>query len=176
MKITALTLCAALACASGTAFASSNTEDWGVHDLTGESNTNTLVNGAFTDYYKFMVPDGFNGVTSVSVANQNPPGFHISDGMYSLYSYGPDMAFGGGDDALVGGSWAFDGSTGATQHTAAVTTGGYYYLVTGLGDGSGGKGKYTITSNITPVPEPASWAMLLLGLGGLAWARSRRAP
>ena len=174
MKITALALCAALACAGGTATASSNTEDWGVHDLTGESNANTLVNGVFMDFYKFTVPAGFDGATSVSVANQNPPGFHISDGMFSLYSYGPDLAYGGGDDVLVGGAWAFDGTTGSTQQTAPVSAGGYYYMVTGIGDGSGGKGKYTISSNINPVPEPESWAMLLAGLAGLGWLQRRR--
>ena len=56
----------------------------------------------------------------------------------------------------------------------ALAAGNYYYAVTGMGTGSLG-GFYTISSSVTAVPEPETYAMMMAGLGvmGLLLKRSR---
>ncbi|MDR7269137.1 hypothetical protein J2X20_001766 [Pelomonas saccharophila] len=44
----------------------------------------------------------------------------------------------------------------------------------GLGDEGWGLNAVTVTGNLAPVPEPASGALLLGGLGALAWLAKRR--
>jgi hypothetical protein len=79
----------------------------------------------------------------------------------------------GATDTLIG-NYTFDGTTGSTWHTMAnLTAGDYYYKITGNATGSLG-GFYSITSTVTPVPEPETYAMLLAGLGVVGSLYRRR--
>lgn len=163
----------AAALASTGSIASAADINWGVHDYPNPEFFFQAVSGSFTDHYTFTMPADFVGVTSVTVSNDNAPGLLITGGMFSLYS-NADGIVGNGDDALVGGAWAFDGTTGTTQHTVAIAPGDYYYAVSGMGAGIAGQGAYIISSQLQPIPEPETYGMLLGGLGLLGFMLRRR--
>ena len=156
-------LAAALTAALALPALAANT-DWGEHGSL-EVAAHHAPTGAIADYYSFSL-----GSTSTlfasAVANNNPPSnvLHLADGLVSLYR---DLA---GPDQLVG-SFAFDGTTGNTDHTFAnLLAGSYYYLVSGMATGNAGA-VYTLAS---AVPEPETYALLLGGLAAIGMVARRR--
>lgn len=174
MKFHSILAASALALGAVGAYADTTT-DWGVHGPL-QVGTN-LVWGSFTDYFQFEIaPDSYS-VSSTAVANNLGGGsiLHISNGQFSLWSVGDDGLIGGEDDALLGGYYGFDGTTGDVTHTLLLAPGTYFYKVTG--DANGGYmngGMYSLTSTIVPVPEAETWAMMLAGLGVLGFVGARR--
>jgi hypothetical protein len=145
--------------------ASAQAADWGTHDpLEWSAN---LVSGGFTDFYTFTLGSS-SSLASTVVANNNPG--HIIGGQYALLSYGTDGVKGTADDGTLG-LWSFDGTTGSTSHTVSAGPGSYYYAVFGL---TAGPAVYSITSAVSPVPEPETYAMLLAGLGAMGFVAARR--
>jgi len=146
--------------------ANATTTDWGEHgDL--ELAAALVDPGAFEDMITFTIP-GTSDISSTTVANNLLSVLNLEDGMVSLYMEGGDA-----EDTLMG-QYSFDGTTGSTWHTTAgLTAGSYYYAITGNATGSQG-GFYSITSTVTPVPEPETYAMLLAGLGVVGSLYRRR--
>lgn len=130
------------------------------------------ING-FADYFTFNLAP-VAGLLSTSVSNNILDITHVSDGWVNLYAgtYGDNNA-----DTLLGG-YGFDGTTGSGNPPnlfSQLTAGDYYYKVTGVADGQFG-GFYSISSHAIPaVPEPETYAMLMLGLGATLVARRRKA-
>lgn len=149
------------------ASAQATTFDWGHHDsIEYGSVFNTP--GAFEDFFAFNLTP-LSDLASTSVSNNIPVITDISGGLVELYqgSYWDATA-----DTLVG-SYAFDGTTGSSPTLfGSLSTGDYYYRVTGTATGLAG-GFYTISS--APIPEPETYAMLLAGLGFTLLARQRKA-
>ena len=145
--------------------ANAATTDWGVHaDL--ELAAALVDPGAFSDMITFSIP-GTSDISSTTVANNLLSLLNIDGGSVSLYREAGDA------DTLLG-SYSFDGTTGSTWHTTmGLTAGSYYYQITGNATGSHG-GFYSITSTVTPVPEPETYAMLLAGLGVVGSLYRRR--
>jgi hypothetical protein len=145
--------------------ANATTTDWGVHsDL--EVAAALVDPGAFEDMINFSIP-GTSDIASTTVANNLLSVLNLADGMVSLYMEAGDT------DTLLG-QYSFDGTTGSTWHsTSGLVAGDYYYLITGNATGSQG-GFYSITSAVTPVPEPETYAMLLAGLGVVGSLYRRR--
>ena len=83
-----------------------------------------------------------------------------------------------GDSSLVNdlskGSFAFSAapSSGFFGNLAA---GSYFYRVTGDATGTVG-GAYTLSSALSPTPEPGTFALLLAGLGVIGLLGRRRSP
>ena len=151
LKLLAAAALSALACG-----AQATTIDWGVH---GDLEVAAVLTdpGAFSDIINFSIP-GTSDIASTTVANNLMTVLNLNDGMVSLYQEA------GAVDNLVG-SYSFDGTTGSTWHSMLnLTAGDYYYQITGTATGSQG-GFYSISSTVTPVPEPETYAMLLAGLG-----------
>jgi hypothetical protein len=169
---TALPSIAALLASAGAPAASFN---WGVHGA-GEAGVSFVSPGSFYDTWRFSIADVLVLDSSVAVSNNLPPSLSIAGGHYTLFGFGADNVIGNGDDLNFGPSlgWSFDGTTGSVQNLVSLTAGNYYFAVEGLANGTAG-GLYTITSTISPVPEPQAYAMLLAGLGLLGlWGRRRR--
>jgi hypothetical protein len=86
---------------------------------------------------------------------------------------------------VIVGNDDFSGTLNAGFNSIALTAGAQYYLVaTGFANtdfgsfngsitGAGGDDIATIGS-VSPIPEPAEWAMMLAGLGAVSWAAKRR--
>lgn len=152
--------------------AQANVTQWLEHDAVEFAATVQVadING-FADYFTFHLSPAA-GLLSTSVSNNILDITHVSDGWVDLYAgtYGDMMA-----DVLVGG-YGFDGTTGDVANVfPSLTAGNYYYKVSGVADGQYG-GFYTISSYaIAPVPEPETYALLLLGLGATVVARRRKA-
>jgi hypothetical protein len=155
---------------------------WGVHG-NAQSGGNFVTPGlSFNDTYSFSIANALVIVSSVTVANNNPPEFSIFGGRYSLYGVGGDNAVGTSDDVNLGptAGWTFDGTTGETPHLVSLAAGDYYFAVRGFADGAFG-GLYSITSSsaytelASPVPEPPVYGLLLAGFALLQLRkRSRR--
>lgn len=158
---------ALLAVASTLAFnASATTTDWFTHDLLEVAAAITPV-GAFEDTYLFSLVTANNGM-STAVSNNLGDVLGLTEGNVALFKED------GAVDIAIG-NYAFDDASGSVSYEfGALAAGNYYYAVTGMGTGSLG-GFYTISSSVTAVPEPETYAMMMAGLGvmGLLLKRSR---
>ena len=153
--------------------ASAATTTWGAH-AAAESALTYVPNGAFFDVYDFSLLSA-QSVTS-SVVSLNLPGIYsITGANYMLWQDNGPVGFDGSDTLLNG--WAFDGTTGSTSHSVNLLAGSYFYTVSGVaagGDPLSNAGIYSIASTIAPVPEPESYALMLVGLGVVGFLAGRR--
>jgi hypothetical protein len=146
--------------------AQATTVDWGVH---GDLEVAAVLDaaGQIDDMITFSIP-GSSNIASTTVANNLMSVLNITNGRVELFKDN-----GGGSTTRLGG-YTFDGTTGSTWHSVMdLTAGNYFYEVKGRATGSSG-GFYSITSAVTPVPEPESYAMLLAGLGVVGSLYRRR--
>jgi hypothetical protein len=158
---------ALLAAASTLAFnASATTTDWLTHNVLEVAAAITPV-GAFEDTYLFSLASAHTAI-STTVSNNLGTVLGLTDGSVALFKEN------GAVDIAIG-DYAFDDVSGSVSYDfGALSAGSYYYAVTGMGTGSLG-GFYTISSSVTAVPEPETYAMMMAGLGvmGLLLKRSR---
>jgi hypothetical protein len=145
--------------------AHATTTDWGVHDALEIGVSLTPV-GAFDDTYLFSVLT--DQVTfSTAVANNLTSVLGIEGGKVSLYKTG-------GPTNTLQGTFDFNGLTGNISHAfGTLSAGNYVYDVTGTGTGSMG-GFYSVTSTVSAVPEPQSYALFLGGLAAVGFLIRRR--
>jgi PEP-CTERM motif len=128
--------------------------------------------GLFADTYSFSLLSAMN-LFNTTVSNNLFAGgdnsvWSISGGEVELFS-GTIAAPGPSID-----SFQFSGVTGNISYAfGALAAGSYYYAVTGDADGPNG-GSYSLTSAVTAVPEPQTYALLLAGLGVVGFLAHRR--
>jgi len=145
--------------------AHATTTDWGTHDLLEVAAVITPV-GAFEDSYLFKLADA-ESLFSTAVSNNLTNVLGLTDGKVALFREA-------GVVDVAEGSFAFTDVTGSISYSFGALAGGdYYYLVTGTGTGTSG-GFYTLSSTVTPVPEPETYALLLAGLGAVGFVARRR--
>jgi hypothetical protein len=88
-------------------------------------------------------------------------------GNITLAITSPGPFNGGGSGSSIAGSWTYTSGTGAySGYSAGAGTWGATY------DSVGNYASTTLSGNLTPVPEPAT--MAVLGIGALALIRRRR--
>lgn len=130
--------------------------------FSGTFGNNGIEAGAFTNIFDFALPTGHSSFTASSSFFTNPQ----NDINFTSIRFN-GMNFNVGSTGQV----EFRFLTGA-----AVTAGPQQLIVNGT---SGGNGSYAGTIAFTPnaavVPEPAAWALMILGFGGTgAMLRRRR--
>jgi hypothetical protein len=147
--------------------AQATTTDWGTHDLLEVGAAITPV-GSFEDQYLFNLA-GPSMAVSTAVSNNLSTVLGLTNGAVALFREA------GAVDVAVG-SFAFDDMTGAISYDfGTLAAGDYYYAVSGMGTGSMG-GFYTISSSVSPIPEPGSVALMLAGLSVMGLLLKRSAP
>lgn len=142
----------------------------------GDTFTASTVGSTFTDIFTFNIGTPFDASASVTSSFLNTP--QTKDLLitsFSLYRYDP------GTMAVLGTAIAGINETGFGSHptdswslSSYGLTSGYYALrVDGRVLGTGG-GAFGGDLTVSPVPEPATYGMLLAGLGLLGVAATRR--
>jgi hypothetical protein len=142
--------------------------DFGAHD-TVEVGVSLPISGAFIDYFLFTLTPAAT-VTSSAVSLSNLTFLNIAGGSYSLWS---GDGIGAAVDTQVSANYSFDGFSGNTFNSQVLSTGSYFYKVTGTATGSAG-GVYSLTSTLAPVPEPETYALMLAGLAAVGFMARRR--
>ena len=142
------------------------------------------VNGAtFVDDFTFSLSGASQFVAFASATNDfavtGGPDF-ISNFTGQLFSFGADhIAFTADDFAVNPIATPHPctdnpGNCQALSGNAILAAGGYYLQFTGTGGGTAGYGGDLTTAAVAAVPEPSTWAMMLLGFAGISLAAMRK--
>ncbi len=122
--------------------------------------------GGFIDTIDFVIPNPALG-TSASPLYLNLGGTlvtNITSLAYSVYD-GTSLLPG----SLVGSYWG----NNTTYNVPVTLAGAYHIIVTGSVAGTDTQGAYALAL-VSAVPEPQTYAMMLLGIGMIGYAARRR--
>jgi hypothetical protein len=156
MKKLKLVLGAALTAAAFSAAAA----DYDIGILTGLYLKNTFVTGSISDTYTFDI-----GSASPVESASN---LLTMSSILGISGFGVEL-FNSANFSL--GTATFSSGNYVLNTGPLAVANDYYFKVTGMATGTGG-GNYTFS--LAPVPEPASYAMLLAGLGIMGAVARRR--
>jgi hypothetical protein len=125
--------------------------------------------GPFNDIFTFTMPA--NGGSGYSVFNFPIPGL-VNTALtgVSLFSNFDGILFNADDTVLTS---ITSNQNKMTLNWGPSAAGSYYLNVTGIANGSMG-GAYGVAIGVSPVPEPESYAMMLIGLGLMGAIARRR--
>lgn len=143
----------------------------------GAFSNNSLPTGAFADQYTFQLV-GDQLLTIGSATNVYPAASDfIANFTGSVFEIVGTI--GGGDDVLVlGPATATPGNCGANCQvfggSAILGAGSYYLDISGIAGATAGYGGDLAVISVAAVPEPATWAMLLLGFLGVGLVGMRK--
>lgn len=120
--------------------------------------------GAFTDTVDFYLPEGSLGSSAnpIKLELVSRDVFGITGLTYELF---------GGTSPSTSISYGSFTGNGTQYDIPTLVAGNYHFLITGNATGSSG-GAYAIAL-IASVPEPATYAMMLVGLGLIGFAARR---
>jgi len=153
---------AALIVASGAASAATVT-NWGVHDpIEFGFGIAQGAGASISDEFDFTLSSS-SGVLAVAVSNDGGLS-NLVNGSVSLFQVG---------NATPINSFSFD-STAINFNFGSLAAGSYYYMVTAQVAADAAAGSYQLSSQLAPVPEPESYALLLAGLAGIGYMVRRR--
>ena len=145
----------ALAGASAQAFA----YNWDLSEPLDVQQSYKLKGTSFSDTITFTLP-GLSDLEVGAVSNIFGS-FGISNGSVSVYK-----------GATLLDSFAVTGTTNSAMYSS-LGAGAYSFVVAGTVSGKSG-GNYTLNAAVTPVPEPETYALMLAGLGAVAFIARRR--
>jgi hypothetical protein len=141
--------------------------------------SNSVGGTSFTDQYTFSLIGSSLFVTFASATNDYASATDfISNFTGQLFEQ--IGAIGGADDIAVSGPVPAVGCIGnptgcqVLAGSALLDAGNYYLQISGIGGGSAGYGGNLTTAQIGAVPEPTTWAMMLIGFAGLGFMAYRR--
>jgi PEP-CTERM motif len=142
------------------------------------------VNGAtFVDDFTFSLSGASQFVAFASATNDfavTGGSDFISNFTGQLFSFGADLLPFTADDvarspiATPHPCADNPGNCQALSGSAILDAGGYYLQFTGTGGGTAGYGGDLTTAAIAAVPEPSTWAMMILGFAGIVTMAARR--
>ena len=176
MKIRQLLLAAATLVTMSTAGNAAIVANLGVNPTSATGAFSHAVGGTtFDDQITFQLVGGPSFLTIASVtnnfANDASQITNFTGSVFRIVG-----AIGGGDDILVIGPVAAAPNCGANCQgfggSALLAAPGNYYLdLSGTGGGTAGYGG---TLSVAAVPEPSTWAMMILGFFGVGFMAYRR--
>lgn len=147
----------------------------------GAFSNQNLPTGSFADQWTFQLV-GQQLLTIGSATNVYPqPTDFITNFNGSVFNIVGtiDANPGSGDDVLVlGPATAVPGNCGVDCQvfggSAILDAGNYYLNIAGIAGSTAGYGGDLAVISVAAVPEPATWAMLLLGFMGIGLVGMRR--
>ena len=153
--------------------------DLGINPSSSAGNfSNTVGGGLFFDQYTFQLVGSPQFLAIGSATNVYP---RASDFIinFSGSLYQQVGAVGGGDDILLfGPTIAVPNSCGLFCQTFGgsgfLSPGNYYLQIAGIGLGTSGYGGNLSVAAVAAVPEPSTWAMMILGFAGVGFMAYRR--
>ncbi|MDC8774168.1 FxDxF family PEP-CTERM protein [Paucibacter sp. hw8] len=162
-----LNFVAAAVLAASSFSASALTTPWGQHDAI-EFGTGSAVgaNSIISDFFTFTLAAPVNTV-AVAVTNDTAPPTtfaNLINASLTLWDV---------TNNVVVGTVNFD-STAVTKDFGSLAAGSYKYAVSAQVAANAIGGSYLVTSSVTPVPEPSTYALLLAGLGAIGFVARRR--
>jgi hypothetical protein len=133
--------------------------------------------GAFTDQYQFQLVGGPQFLTIASATNNYAaPSDFIANFNGSVFQQ--VGAIGGGDDILLLGPELATNNCGLNCQgfggSATLEAGLYYLQIEGFAGGTAGYGGTISTAAVGAIPEPSTWAMLILGFAGIGFMSMRK--
>ena len=152
--------------------------DLGINPTSATGAFNHSVGGGlFDDQITFQLVGGPLFLTTASVTNVFPsPNDFILNFTGSVFRQVGEI--GGGDDIRVIGPIASTFNCGPSCQGFAgsglLAPGNYYLDLSGIGGGTAGYGGNLSTTQVGAVPEPATWAMILLGFAVVGFMAHRR--
>ncbi len=141
---------------------------WFEHDSAEFASFSSAMRHTFEHEYLFHL-NGTVDALATAVSNDALTKFNIDGGKVELFMSNGDINY---TNDVSMGSFAFD-STAINSTFSHLLAGDYYYQVTGAVMGNKGGG-YQLFSEVSPVPEPETYAMLLAGLGLVGFMVRRR--
>ena len=120
--------------------------------------------GAISDTYNFTLASTssvFGAVSSVDLL----PFFNVGSLVLQLYTSGNVLLATGTTGTPAGEDSTITGTT--------LTSGSYYFRVTGTATGPSG-GFTAFVASATPVPEPKTYALMIAGMVGIGFTAMRR--
>jgi hypothetical protein len=143
--------------------------------------SNSVLGTTFIDDYTFTLSGSPQFVAFASATNSYAgPGDFISNFTGQLFSFGADLAYNTVDDFAVNppavAHPCTDNPTACQElsGSAILAAGGYYLQFQGTGGGTAGYGGDLTTAPIAAIPEPSTWAMMILGFAGIGFMAYRR--
>ena len=134
------------------------------------------VNGTFNDEYTFTL-DQASTLTIVGITNTYAGGIgagrFIANFTGTIFSDGADGLPNTGDDVAVVGPTLATSPCGAITNcqslagSGILAAGSYYLDLTGTGESVLANYGGSVTTIAEAVPEPASWALMILGFAGI---------
>lgn len=135
----------------------------------GFTNTYSFAGAAgksFLDTYSFFLTSSVDLDSSLtSIAKNTKSKFNLDITSFNLYLGDTLVAAGVEEESGDLESWYLTG--------ANLSSGAYSLKVGGVFEGTNG-GTYSGDINVSPVPEPATWGMLGLGLAAVGFAARRK--
>jgi hypothetical protein len=147
------------------AFSASAVTHWGTHDPVEFGFGSAVGSGtALIDQFQFTLTQ-VSSLTATAVANDGAS-LKLNDALVDLF-------MGNVGSGTPIGEFAF-GSTASSSTFTSLAAGSYYYSVSGKVGANAKAASYALTSQVSPVPEPESYALMLAGLGAGGFIFLRR--
>ncbi|MDC6169562.1 MULTISPECIES: FxDxF family PEP-CTERM protein [unclassified Roseateles] len=160
MKIKAIVAAALLAVGGVASAADTN---WGNHDAFEIGfNAGTGAGSLISDKYSFSLASTA-GVLAVAVSNDGGI-LNLAEGLVTLFKVG---------EAAALGSFSFD-SAAVNYSFGSLAAGEYFYTVSAKVAPGALAGTYQLNSQLAPVPEPETYALMLAGLAAVGFVARRR--
>ena len=157
----------------------------GNNPTSGTGHFSNTVNGAtFVDDFTFSLSGAPQFVAFASATNDFVGGTASTDFITNftgqLFSFGADLLPFTADDvaqnAAATATPCADNPSNCQvlSGNAILDAGGYYLQFTGTGGGTAGYGGDLTTAAVAAVPEPSTWAMMIIGFAGIVVTAARR--
>lgn len=150
--------------AAGSANAVTSLSDWAGSDVTGYNATfsNNAVGAIFSDLFTFSAPTDSSGNGDANVVSLGG-GNNVVFDSFELWEGGNMLSSG-----------AATGTSSFLSFLRGTIPGEYELIVGGHKINGNVSGSYAGNIAVSPVPEPETYAMMLAGLGLLAFSARRR--